>query len=639
MSTMETWQERYPEKFAPEDVIFGHIHRGDVIFIGSACAEPQYLVHSLIRYVKAHPKAFFDAEVLHIRTLGVAPYAYERFRQNFRHNSFFIGETTRDAVNQGVADYTPISLSKVPELFYRGLANVDIALIQVSPPDDHGYVSLGVSVDIVKAAVDQASLIVAQVNRYMPRVHGDGFLHVEDVDFLVPHDEPLLEYAPEADTEIIQRIGRYVSKLIQDGDTIQVGLGSLPNGVFTHLGDKQHLGIHTELLGDGIADLMRRGVVDNSRKTVDRGKTVATFCMGHRDTYEYIHDNPAVEFKAIDYTNNPLVIARQDNMVAINSALEIDLTGQATAESIGRRFYSGIGGQADFMRGASLARNGKTILALQSTASAEMISRIVPFLREGAGATLIRGDVQYVVTEYGIAYLHGKNVRERAMELIGIAHPKFRARLMEEAKKAGLVYRDQAYIPGERGMYPEHLESYRTTRKGFNIYFRPIKISDEPRLKDFIYSLSEQSMYRRFISSRKDMPHERLQPLVIIDYTKEMAILAVTGTEEKETIVGVGRYYIEPDSHSAEVAFAVRDDQQNRGIGLELLSYLTFLAKRQGLLGFTATVVAGNEPMLHVFEKGRLRDRAAQRRRHPRIEDDLPGGGLQSGNALKGTLQ
>jgi acyl-CoA hydrolase/GNAT superfamily N-acetyltransferase len=604
MSTLEAWRERHPKKFAPEDAIFGHIHRGDVIFIGSACAEPQYLVHSLIRYVKAHPKAFFDAEVLHIRTLGVAPYAYERFRQNFRHNSFFIGEPTRDAGNQGVADYTPISLSKVPELFYRGLANVDIALIQVSPPDDHGYVSLGVSVDIVKAAVEQASLIVAQVNRHMPRVHGDGFLHVEDIDFLVPHDEPLLEYAPEADTEIIQRIGRYVSKLIQDGDTIQVGLGSLPNGVFTHLGDKQHLGIHTELLGDGIADLMRRGVVDNSRKTVDRGKCVATFCMGHRQTYEYIHDNPAVEFKAIDYTNSPLVIARQDNMVAINSALEIDLTGQATAESIGRRFYSGIGGQADFMRGASLARNGKTILALQSTASADMISRIVPFLREGAGATLIRGDVQYVVTEFGIAYLHGKNVRERAMELIGIAHPKFRPRLMEEAKKAGLVYRDQAFIPGERGMYPEHLESYRTTRKGINIYFRPIKISDEPRLKEFVYSLSEQSMYRRFISSRKDMPHERLQPLVIIDYTKEMAILAVTGTEEKETIVGVGRYYIEPDSHSAEVAFAVRDDHQNQGIGLELLSYLTFLAKRQGLLGFTATVVAGNEPMLHVFEKG-----------------------------------
>lgn len=604
MSTLETWKERYPKKFAPEEAIFSHIHRGDVIFIGSACAEPQYLVHSLIRYVKAHPKAFFDAEVLHIRTLGVAPYAYERFKQNFRHNSFFIGETTRDAVNEGVADYTPISLSKVPELFYRGLAHVDIAMIQVSLPDEHGYVSLGVSVDIVKAAVEKADLIVAQINRDMPRIHGDGFLHLEDIDFLVPHDEPLLEYAPEADSEIIQRIGRYVSKLIQDGDTIQVGLGSLPNGVFTHLGDKKHLGIHTELLGDGIADLMRRGVVDNTRKTLDRGKTVATFCMGHRVTYEYVHDNPAVEFKTIDYTNNPLVIARQDNMVAINSALEIDLTGQSTAESIGRRFYSGIGGQADFMRGASLARNGKTILALQSTASADMISRIVPYLREGAGATLIRGDVQYVVTEYGIAYLHGKNVRERAMELIGIAHPKFRARLMEAAKKAGLVYRDQAFIPGERGMYPEHLESYRTTRKGFNIYFRPIKMSDEPRLKDFIYSLSEQSMYRRFISARKDMPHERLQPLVVIDYTKEMAILAVTGGEENESIVGVGRYYIEPDTHSAEVAFAVRDDQQNRGIGLELLSYLTFLAKRQGLLGFTATVVTGNEPMLHVFEKG-----------------------------------
>ena len=600
---LDLWRERYPRKFATEKEIFGNIHRGDTIFIASACAEPQHLVHAMIRYVKENPKAFFDAEVLHIRTLGVAPYADEKFKSNFRHNSFFIGDSTRGAVNKGLADYTPVNLSQVPGLFRRGLEHVDVALLQTSLPDEHGYLSVGVSVDIVKAAAETARVVVAQVNRYMPRVHGDTFLHIDDIDFLVPYDEPLLEYYPAADTEIAQRIGNYVARLIEDGDTIQVGYGTIPNAVLANLRGKKHLGIHTELISDGIVELMKQGVVDNSRKTVNRGKTVATFCMGRRSTYEYLHDNPSIDFRSIDYTNNPLLIARQDNMVAINSALEIDLTGQATAESIGKTFYSGVGGQADFMRGAALARNGKTILTIQSTAACDVVSRIVPFLKEGAGATLLRGDVQYVVTEWGIAYLPGKNVRERAMELIAIAHPKFRPWLIEEARKNGLIYKDQAFIPGERGIYPEELESYRTTKAGLNLLFRPVKISDEHRLKDFFYSLSDNSMYRRFISYRQDMPHERLQDFVVIDYTKKMEILAVMGEEDREEIVGLGQYEIERDSHMAEVAFAVSDNHQNKGIGQELLGYLTYLARRQGLLGFTAEVLLENRPMLHVFEK------------------------------------
>ena len=600
---LDLWRQRYPSKFAPEKVIFGNIHRGDTIFIASACAEPQHLVHAMIRYVKENPKAFFDAEVLHIRTLGVAPYADEKFKSNFRHNSFFIGDSTRGAVNKGLADYTPVNLSQVPGLFRRGLEHVDVALLQTSLPDEHGYLSVGVSVDIVKAAAETARVVVVQVNRHMPRVHGDTFLHIDDVDFLVPYDEPLLEYYPAADTDIAQRIGNYVARLVEDGDTIQVGYGTIPNAVLVNLRGKKHLGIHTELISDGIVELMRQGVVDNSRKTVNRGKTVATFCMGKRSTYEYLHDNPSIDFRSIDYTNNPLLIARQDNMVAINSALEIDLTGQATAESIGKTFYSGVGGQADFMRGAALARNGKTILTIQSTAACDVVSRIVPFLKEGAGATLLRGDVQYVVTEWGIAYLPGKNVRERAMELIAIAHPKFRPWLIEEARKNGLIYKDQAFIPGERGIYPEELESYRTTKGGVNLLFRPVKISDEHRLKDFFYSLSDNSMYRRFISYRQDMPHERLQDFVVIDYTKKMEILAVMGEEDREEIVGLGQYEIERDSHMAEVAFAVSDKHQNKGIGQELLGYLTYLARRQGLLGFTAEVLLENRPMLRVFEK------------------------------------
>ncbi len=603
MGNLAEFKKIYPEKFATEDKIFDNIHPGDRIFIGTGCGEPQHLVRALINYVQSHPKAFFDAEVLQVWTLGVAPYADEKFKDTFRHNSFFIGNNTRAAVNKGVADYTPIFLSAVPNLFYTRRIPVDVALIQTSLPDDHGYMSLGISVDIVKAAVESASLVIAQVNSYMPRVHGETFINIKNVDFIVPYDEPLLEFQASVPDDIAQRIGTYVSRIIQDGDTIQVGYGTIPNAILSHLNNKKNLGIHTELLTDGVIELMKNGVVDNTKKELNRGKTVAAFCMGRKETYEYLHDNPSIEFRPVSYTNNPLVIARHKNMTAINSALEIDLTGQATAESLGRIFYSGIGGQADFMRGAVLSQGGKTILALQSTAEDEEVSRIVPNLKEGAGVTLTRGDIHYVVTEYGIAYLHGKNIRERAMALIAIAHPKFRPWLIEEARNLNLIYKDQEFIPGEKGEYPEYLETYRTTKTGLRIFLRPVRMSDEPLLKDFFYSLTDECMHHRFISTRRDMPHERLQKFVIIDYTKEMVILAVIEQEGKEMIIGMGQYYIDENTHTAEVAFVVRDDYQGKGIGAELLSYLTYLAKKNGLHGFTAEVLIDNKPMLNLFER------------------------------------
>ncbi|MGV7930292.1 MAG: GNAT family N-acetyltransferase [Spirochaetota bacterium] len=593
----------FPEKFLPEEKVFSRINRGDRIFIGTGCGEPQYLVNALVSYAASYPKAFFDAEVIHVWTMGVAPYADEKFKANFRHNSFFVGDNTRNAVNTGLADYTPIFLSEVPDLIHRKLVEIDVALIQTSLPDDHGYLSLGISVDIVKAAVENANLVIAQVNTSMPRVHGDGFLHIDDIDYVIPYDEPLLEFTSEVPDDIADRIGRHVARIVQDGDTIQVGYGSIPNAVLTNLKNKKHLGVHTELLSDGIVELIRCGAVDNSNKSIDRGKTVASFCMGHTDTYKFIHDNPGVEFRSIEYTNNPMTIASIRNMTAINASLQIDLTGQATAESIGRTFYSGIGGQADFMRGAVLAPGGKTILTMRSTSNDGEVSRIVPFLSEGAGVTLGRGDVHYVVTEYGIAYLHGKNIRERAMDLIAIAHPKFRPWLIEEAKKVGLIYKDQAFIPGKKGEYPETLEVYRTTKAGLKLLLRPVRISDEPLLKDFFYSLSDRSIYRRFISTRKDMHHERLQEFVIIDYTREMVILAVVEQLQKDRVVGIAQYGKQEYAHTAEVAVVISDDFQNKGVGTELLSFVTYLAKKEGLLGFTAEVLVENRPMLHLFEK------------------------------------
>ncbi|MBU2260877.1 MAG: GNAT family N-acetyltransferase [Proteobacteria bacterium] len=604
MKSPEYWEKLYPEKFADEEAIFSHIRRGDHIFVASGCGEPQHLIRALVQYVESHPKAFFDAEIIHVYSFGIAPYADPKFVRNFRHNSFFIGNNTREPVNQGMADYTPISLSDVPALIRSGSVRIDVALVQTTLPDEHGYMSLGISVDMVKAATDSASMIIAQANANMPRVHGDSFIHIRDINFIIPHDEPLLELPETSFNETTKRIGNYVARLVQDGDTIQVGYGGLPNAVMANLYGKKHLGVHTELLSDGLVELIKAGVIDNSRKNLNPGKSVAAFSMGKKDTYAFLDDNPSILFRTIDYTNNPLTIAQHNNMVAINSALEIDLTGQATSESLGGRFYSGIGGHQDFMRGALLSKGGRTILAIKSTAINDTVSRIVPSLNEAAGITLNRGDVRYVVTEYGIAYLHGKNVRERAMSLISIAHPNFRPWLIEEAKKRGIIFRDQAFIPGKRGEYPENLETHRTTKTGLQLLFRPVKISDEPLLKDFFYSLSDRSLNRRFFSLRMDMPHERLQEFVVIDYTREMVILAVVGADDKELLVGVGQYSIEEGSHTAEVAFAVRDDWQNRGIGQEMLSNLTYLARREGLLGFTAEVLIENRPMLHVFEKG-----------------------------------
>lgn len=600
---LEFLKESWPEKFAPEEEIFSHIHAGDKIFIGTGCGEPQHLVQALVDFVSRSPKAFFGIELIHVWTLGTAPYIDEKFRDNFRIDSFFISEGTRNAINRGAADYTPVSLSAVPGLIRREIIPIDVALIQTSPPDKHGYMSLGISVDIVKAATQKASLIVAQINSHMPRTQGDGFINIKDVDFIIHRDEPLLEYEVEDPGEIIKLIGKYVARIVEDGSTLQVGYGIIPNAVVSYLDEKKHLGVHTELLSDGIIDLMKKGVVDNTLKSIDTGKTVASYCMGKKESYEFLDENPAIEFKTIDYVNSPLIIAKNKLMTAINSAIEIDLTGQVTAESLAGTFYFGVGGQADFMRGAALAPGGKSILALPSTAVNDTISRIVPSLREGTGVTLTRGDVHYVVTEYGIAYLHGKNIRERAMDLIAIAHPKFRSWLVEEAKKRLLIYKDQAFVPGVNGVYPAALETFRTTRTGLKVLLRPVKMGDEPLMKDFFYALSNDSMYRRFMSVRMDMPHERLQEFGIVDYANRMMILAVVEGDSRETIAAIGQYEINDKMHNGEVALVVKDEYQNMGVGHDLLTYLTRLARGRGLLGFTAEVLVENEPMLNLFKK------------------------------------
>lgn len=600
---IEKFKAKYQDKFVSEDKLFECINRGDTLFVGTGCGEPQHLVNLLVKYVEANPMKVIESEVVHIWAMGVAPYTDPRFEINFRYNSFFVGDSAREAVNEGVADYTPMFLSQVPGLFTKGLLPIDVALVQVSLPDKDGNLSLGISVDINRAAVDNARAVICQVNSFMPYVHGDSLIHIDSIDYLIHHDEPLLEYQHEVSGEIAGTIGKYVARIINDGDTIQIGYGSIPDAILTGLSDKKHLGVHTELLTDGIVDLIRKGVVDNRRKNINRGKTVASFCMGSRETYEFIDNNESIIFKPIDYTNSPLVIARHRNITAINSALAVDLTGQATAESIGRKFYSGIGGQADFMRSAVFAKGGKTILALTSTAENDRVSRIVPFLPQGARVTLTTGDIHYVVTEYGEAYLHGKNVRERALELISVAHPRFRSWLIEEARKNNLIYSDQAFVPGKEGEYPEELEKNVKDSTGEEVLMRPVKISDEHMLKEFFYSLSDESNHKRFLALKRYMPHKVLQGFVALDYTKQMVILVIKEDGEKDTVIGVGQYAVSEKGNTAEVATAISDKYQNRGIGTLLLSYMVDIARADGIKAFTADYLTENTATERMLQK------------------------------------
>ncbi|MDY0001179.1 MAG: GNAT family N-acetyltransferase [Polyangia bacterium] len=595
---------RYPEKFTAAKEAFRAIKRGSELLIGSGCAEPRHLVRSLVEFVDENPKAFFDVEVFHLWNFGPAEYSREKYRANFRMNSFVAGDDVSGVLSSGRGDFTPIFPFQLPRAFDRGFIDLDVALVQVSSPDRHGFMSLGVSVDILKAAVKRAELVIAQVNAHMPRVHGDTFIHAEDASFLIPHDEPLLELRAPPGDEVTEAIGRHLAQIVRDGDTIQAGHGAIPNAVLANLKGKRDLGIHTDLLTDGMVELMRCGAVTNTRKSRDRGKTVATLLAGTKASFDFVDDNPMMRFMPIDYTNSPLVIASQENMLSIHEARLIDLTGQATEEVPGASGPRGIGGQADFIRGTSLAPGGTTIIALPSVTPDGQESRIVPALGPGVGVSNLRGDAEYVVTEHGYAFLHGRSLRERAMAIISIAHPRFRPWLLEEAKRLELVFPGQEMVNGPGGSYPDRYVAERRAKNGERILTRPVRLGDEDILKEFFYSLSDTSIKRRFISPRLDMHHERLQDFVVVDFSRDMVLLAVRELEDEvETVIGIGEYRRSAGSNFGEVAFAVRDDHQGIGMGTLLLDAITNAAVKEGLCGFTAEVLVENTPMMRLFEK------------------------------------
>jgi 4-hydroxybutyrate CoA-transferase len=432
-----SWEADYSRKIRTADEALSYVKSGMRVYIQPGCAEPEVLVEALLR----RAPEVRDVEIVHMMTMGVAPYVAPEMAGHFRHNAMFIGPNVREAINDGRADYTPIHLSEIEELFESRAMPIDVALVEVSPPDSHGYCSFGVGVDTTLTAAKCARYVIAQVNNYMPRTYGDSFIHTSDIDAVVEASQPLCELKKPVVTDMHVAIARNVAGLIEDGSVLQTGIGGIPDAVLPFLMDRKDLAIHSELVAEGVIPLIEAGVITGARKNFKPRKIIVGFALGTKKMFEFVDNNPAFEFHPTAYTNDPGLIGRNDKMIAINSALQVDLTGQVCSDSIGNQFYSGIGGQVDFLRGASRSKGGKPIIAISSTAKSGKISRIVPTLSPGAGVVTSRGLVRYVVTEHGVAYLHGKSIRERAKALIEIADPKFRNELYEYCEKTKWLQR------------------------------------------------------------------------------------------------------------------------------------------------------------------------------------------------------
>jgi acyl-CoA hydrolase/RimJ/RimL family protein N-acetyltransferase len=576
-----------------------YLKSGDRIFIGSNAAVPNALIDNLI----ANSNNLHDIETVHILTLSENVWAKAEHKDLFKVNSLFIGgKNIREAIAEGRGDYTPCFISDVPRLFNENILPLDVALIMVSPPDEYGYCSLGVSVDIVSAAVKAAKYVIAQVNPKMPRTNGHSFVHVNQIHAWMHTPQDLPQITPPKIDKRTEQIGQYVAMLIENGATLQIGIGKIPEAVLRYLGNHKDLGIHSEMISDGVIDLMLKGVINNRRKTYHKGKAVVTYCIGSQKLYDFVDGNPHIEFYPSEHVNSPDKIARNDNMVSINSAIEVDLTGQVVADSIGYQFYSGIGGQVDFVRGASLSKGGKAIIALPSTTIDGKTSRIVAHITEGGGVVTSRGHVAFVITEFGIASLQGKSIRERALELIRIAHPKFRDKLLSDVRKNYWVPEYQASSPSS---VPElgDVEMKRFNFAYTNYILRPLGPADERKLQEFFYSHNKETLIMRYNHHITQMTREKSCNLVSVDQHTDLALCFTVNDHMGEVIQAVARYYYIKSINSGEVAFVIKESLRGRGMATTLLNEMIAIAIIRKLDSLVACVRRDNASMLKVFEK------------------------------------
>jgi acyl-CoA hydrolase/GNAT superfamily N-acetyltransferase len=572
------------------------IRAGDHVFVGTASATPRALVAAL----ESRRPLPADIELLHFLTDGALPHdAAGEPTTRLRHRCFFVGSDVRMAVKRGLADYVPMSIARVPALMAIGRIPVDVALIQVSLPDAFGYVSLGVSVDIIPAAVARARIVIAEVNPAMPRSMGDSTLHVDQIHRLVPVDTPVIEYRHHAaDEQVMEQIARYIGGIIEDGSTLQIGLGRVTNEALKYLSDRTDLGIHSDVVTDAIIPLLERGILTGRRKTHQPGKIVTSFAMGSRRLYDLIDRNPLFSFQPIEAVCHPVTIAAQHKMVSVTQAFAIDLTGQVCADQFDGDFYSGIAAQGEFLRGASRSEGGKPIICLASTEDDGRASRIRPVLKAGEGVTIARTDVHYVITEYGIAYLFGKSIRERAVALIDVAHPDFRAELFEQARSLGYVPAD--WTLKNMRAYPVEEEVHVTLKDGRDVLLRPSSAADGEAIRELFHRLPEHDVYTRFFRRVRGLSDQEVQRLCNVNFENEVAFVAAVGAREHPQIVAQACYFIDPSTNLAETAFMVHPDWQGKGLGMALERRMAEHARGRGVQGFVAEILPDNDHMIRL---------------------------------------
>ena len=590
----------YPGKVVSARRALKKIRNGSRVFIGSGCGEPQHLIHTMVGEPDIQ-----DIMIYQMLSITFNQYLSDKtFFNRFALKVFSVTTPMRQAAFEGKIDYIPAYISDIPRFFRNNQIRLDAALIQISPPDRFGLASLGVSVDVTREAVRNARMVIAQVNPRMPRTHGDSFIHVDCIDYLVPHKEHLPEYHIDTpDEQLIQRIARHVSELIDDGSTLQVGYGQMPYAILDYLDHKNDLGLHTHMIGDAIIPLIEKGVINNRKKNFFTDRAVAAQCMGSRKTYDYVHDNPTFYFGAADLVNNPQQIGRNDNFISISSALEVDITGQVCSDSIGGQFYSGTGDQSSFIHGAALSKGGLSIIALPSTAKNGSVSRIVTEISAGAGLATLRADVNFVVTEYGIAQLKGKSVYQRVIELAQIAHPDFRESIIDGAKKSRFIFSDQLPPPAEDLMFIEEYKSRVPLKNRQTMVVRPLLPSDEIAYRNFFYSLAEETIYFRFFQNINIFSRQMAQKhWARLDYRKNISLIGLVRNKGNTEIMAIGTY-AGVDDRYAEVAFVVREDYQGMGVASYLLVELEKIALKNGYAGFCAALLAENRAMLSVFKK------------------------------------